>query len=292
MARTIEEGFDKFLEWLVPLSSEHDKSGSHKSSVKSCLVKNFRCSNFFETGSFGNGTGIRRYSDTDYFAVCPAQNLTGKSTYVLRKVKEALQFTFHRTSGIKVNSPSITISFGKHASENLEITPCFYNTLFETPIGNRRAYGISNGKGEWMLSSPKAHKDYVELHNKRLNGKLKPLIRLVKAWKYYNNVPINSFYLELRITKFSESKKKINYKIDLYGIIKKLYDIQLASIQDPMRVSGVIDACGTYEKKKKALSKLMTAFSRAKKAYMYRDTNLDKCFYLWNLFFNKKFPKR
>ena len=292
MTKTLEEGFEIFLERLIPLPSERNKAVSHRGSVRSCLTTNFKCSSFFETGSFGNQTGVRHYSDTDYFAVCPAQDLTGKSNYVLRKVKEALQFTFHRTSGIKVNSPSITISFGKHASENLEIVPCFYNTLFETPIGKRKAYAISNGKGEWMLSSPKAHKDYVELHNKRLNGKLKQLIRLVKAWKYYNNVPINSFYLELRITKFSESKKKINYKIDLYGIIKKLYDIQLASIQDPMRVSGVIDACDTYGKKKEALSKLTTAFSRAKKAYIYRDTNLDKCFYWWNLFFNKKFPKR
>lgn len=292
MPKTLEQGFDKFLEWLVPSSSEHNKAISHKSSVKSSLVKSFGCSSLLETGSFGNGTGIRGYSDTDYFAVCPSQNLAGKSNYILKKVKESLQFTFHRTSRIRVNSPSVAIVFGRHASENLEITPCFNHTFVETPFGKRKAYAIPDNNGQWMLSSPKAHKDYVEANNKRLNGKLKPLIRLVKAWKCYNNVPINSFYLELRITKFCENKKKINFETDLYGIIKKLYDIQLASIQDPMKVSGIINACKTYEKKKKALSKLGTAYSRANKAYFYRNTNLDKCFYWWNLFFSKKFPKR
>ncbi len=143
-----------------------------------------------------------------------------------------------------------------------------------------------------MLSSPQAHNAYVEQHNKRLNGKLKLLIRLVKAWKFNHHVPISSFYLELRITKFLEDKKKINYDVDLYGIIKKLYDIQLANIQDPMKVSGVIKACATDIKKQSALSKLTRALSRAQKAYLYRNINLDKCFYWWKMFFNGKFPSR
>lgn len=292
MAKTLEEGFEKFLEWLVPLPSERDKAISHRSSVRSCLMTNFNCSSFFETGSFGNKTGVRRFSDTDYFAVCPPQNLLGKSSYVLRKVKEALQFTFHRTTSIKVNSPAVMISFGRHASENLEITPCFYHKLIQTPFGKKKSYAIADGDDEWMISSPQAHNAYVELHDKRLKGKLKPLIRLVKAWKFYQNVPISSFYLELRISKFAERKKKINYEIDLYRIIQKLHDIQLAGIQDPMKVSGLIEACEAGRKRKTALSKLARACTRAEKAYSTRNKNLDKCFYWWKMFYKGKFPSR
>ena len=64
-----------------------------------------------------------------------------------------------------------------------------------------------------MKSSPKAHTDYVKQEDERLKGKLKPLIRLLKAWKFYNNVPIRSFYLELRAAKYAESEKSIVYDI-------------------------------------------------------------------------------
>jgi hypothetical protein len=207
-------------------------------------------------------------------------------------VKRALQVTFSRTQSIKVNSPAVAIVFGKHVSENLEITPCFYYKLSETPLGKKKSYAIAASGDKWTLSSPQAHNAYVEQHNKRLNGKLKPLIRLVKAWKFNHRVPISSFYLELRITKFLEDKKKINYDVDLYGIIKKLHDIQLADIQDPMKVSGLISACTTDIKHRAALSKLARAYSRALKAYSYRNKNSDDCFRWWKKFFNGKFPSR
>src|SRR5436190_23887591 len=110
MAKTLAEGFDTFLSWLVPLSSEHSKATSHKSSVESCMVNNFDCYNFFETGSFGNGTGIRHHSDTDYFAVCASEKLYTDSAYTLRKVKEALQSTFWQTDGIEVRTLAVRVS--------------------------------------------------------------------------------------------------------------------------------------------------------------------------------------
>lgn len=293
MAKTLEEGFQKFLESLVPLVSERRIGISHRASVKSSLQKSFGCTSLFETGSFGNKTGIKHFSDTDYFAVCPEQALRSNSSTVLREVKQALQYTFWRTAErIKVNSPAVTVGFGKFASENLEITPCYFHRVIETPVGKKWSYGIPDGSGGWMLSSPAAHNAYVELHNKRLQHKLKPLIRLVKAWKFYQNVPVSSFYLELRITKLLEKKEKINYETDLYGTIKKLYDNELADIRDPMGVSGMVFACRTEQKKKTALSKLATAFSRAGQAYLWKDSDLNECFGWWKKFYNGKFPSR
>lgn len=293
MPKSIEDGFQEFLKRLAPLTSEYKKSISHKKSVKSCLKKNFGCSHFFETGSFGNKTGVKHFSDTDYFAVCADFNLGRNSSNALREVKEALQYTFHKTAPkIKVNSPSVTIPFGIYASENLEITPCFYNTVIETPAGRKRSYGIPDGNSGWMLSSPGAHNAYVAYHNDRLHRRLKPLITLIKAWKFFHNVSVSSFYLELRITKLLEEKKKIDYTVDLYGTIKKLYQNELADIQDPMRVSGLVRACKTDRQKNSALSKLKTAFSRAEKAHATKDKNLDECFDWWKKFYDGEFPSR
>jgi hypothetical protein len=292
MAKTLDQGFETFLSWLVPLTSEHDKAKSHKDSVKSCLEKNFQCYSFFETGSFGNSTGVRHYSDTDYFAVMPTNEVSSDSTYTLRKVKEALQETFWRTEGIIVNSPAVRIPFGQYASETLEITPSTFNGLVDTPVGSKGSYDIPDYEGGWMKSSPQAHNAYVKREDERLNYKLKPLIRLIKAWKFYNNVPISSFYLELRTTKYAEGESSIVYDIDIKNVMKILYDNNLPSVQDPMGISGYVKACPTDAKRDDALSKVKTGYNRVLKAYEKRDSNLDDCFYWWDLFYNDKFPSR
>jgi len=292
MARTLEQGFETFLSWLTPSNSEHNTAASHKSSVKGCLENNFDCYTFFETGSFGHGTGVRHYSDTDYFAVCKTAKLKQNSATTLREVKEALQNTFWRTAGIEVKTPAVRIPFGKLKSEDLEVTPCDYQGLIETPLGKKATYDIPAYDGSWMQSSPAAHNAYVENHDDRLSGKLKPLIQLVKAWKFYNNAPIRSFYLELRVTKYAEGEQSIIYDIDLKRVMKLLDDNQLAGIRDPMGISGVIEPCSTYVKKQDALSKLSTGLSRAEKAVDQRDRDTDKAFGWWDMFFAGRFPAR
>lgn len=292
MAKTLDQGFETFIGWLAPLASEHDKASKHKESVKSCLVNNFDCSSMFETGSFGSGTGVRHYSDTDYFAVIPSKNLSQNSSYSLRKIKEALQTTFWQTEGIEVQCPAISIPFGVYASENLEVTPCTFEGIIETPIGKHALYDIPDCSDGWMKSSPNAHNSYVKQHHERLENKLKPLIQLMKAWKFYNNVPIRSFYLELRVTKYAEAENSIIYDIDLVRIFRKLNENALAKIIDPMGVSGYIAPCSTQTKYEDAISKLSMALGRAEKAYEQRDKDLDKCFYWWNLLFNNQFPSR
>lgn len=292
MAKTLEQGFETFLGWLVPLSSEHEKATSHRHSVEGCLEKNFECYKMFETGSFGNGTGVRHYSDTDYFAVCKMTKLKDNSATTLRLVKEALQATFWRTEGIAVDTPAVKIPFGRYASETLEVTPCDYQGMVDTPLGSKARYHIADGAESWMYASPDAHNAYVREEDRRLNNKLKPLIQLVKAWKFYNDVPISSFYLELRTTKYAESESSILYDIDLRTLFAYLDDNSLPSVRDPMGVSGLIGACKSSSKRETALSKIATARSRTEKAYAERDKNIDDCFYWWNLFFGGEFPSR
>jgi hypothetical protein len=292
MAKTVNEGFETLIERLKPLTSEHEKAASHKDSVKRCMENNFGCTSFFETGSFGNGTGVRHYSDTDYFARCPADRFYTDSAYTLRLVKEALQRTFPRTDGIVVKSPAVRIPFGTLASERLELTPVYYKGLVTTPVGDKYSYYLPDYYGGWMESSPGAHNEYVNREDKRLGGKLKPLIQLIKAWKFYNNVPTYSFYLELRVTKYAEGESTIVYDIDVKNIIKFLYDNDLPSIQDPMGISGLVKACKSDTKRQDALSKVSTGNTRAQKARNEADRDPDMSFYWWNMFFNGKFPAR
>lgn len=104
MARDVGEGFKTFLDRLEPLSSESEKATKHRAGVKCCLENNFGCYGFTKTASIGNGTGVRHYSDTDYFASIPVKTLTNNSGYFLRTLKTALQGTFFSTAGINYNT--------------------------------------------------------------------------------------------------------------------------------------------------------------------------------------------
>lgn len=293
MAKSVSDGFQAFLTKIKPLDSEHTKATTHKGSIKSCVANSFQCYNLFETGSFGNDTGIRHYSDTDYFAPIPAGVLSVNSGVALRKLKEALQFTFPRTTGIEVNSPAVQIPFGQYASEKIEVTPCNFKGMSETPLGNFPRYLIPAGNGEWMYSSPQAHNNYVSTVDAKLRGKLKPLIKFIKAWKFMNNAQIMSFHLELRVTKILETSIILAYDEAIFNIFNELYRVQLADMRDPMGISGLIPATKTAAQKDVALSKLNTALSRSEKACNARiKGNIDEAFRYWDLLYNNQFPAR
>ncbi|MGZ4098459.1 MAG: SMODS domain-containing nucleotidyltransferase [Bacteroidia bacterium] len=293
MPKTVSEGFQAFLSRIEPLTSEREKAARHKESVRSCLINNFGCYDFKETGSFGNGTGVRHFSDVDYFAIIPAERITNDSAYMLRKVKAALQSTFWSTTGIEVDSPAVVIPFGNYKSEDLEVAPCTFVGMSQTSLGNFPRYEIPDGGGSWRGSSPLAHNRYVAAVDSKLNGKLKPIIKFIKAWKFVNSVPINSFYIELRAASFFNGSIVLSYDEGIYMLLKHLYEVDLASMRDPMGISGLINSSRSVSQQIMASSPLKTALTRAGKAYEARIGNKpDVAFHYWDLFFNGEFPAR
>ena len=142
-----------------------------------------------------------------------------------------------------------------------------------------------------MKSSPDAHNSYVRRVDQSLSNKVKPLVRFIKAWKYFRSVPVSSFYLELRVAKYASGESSILYATDVERILRELNGIALAKIQDPMGVSGYVSPCRTEAQLQDAKSKLATATSRATKAKTAeRAGKMKDAFYWWNLLFAHKFP--
>ena len=290
--RTIEQGFRNFLRTLRPTSKESDAAKNHRASIETCLKNNFgMTTRFFRTGSFRSGTSISGYSDVDYFAQIPTTNLEKSSTLMLCQVRDVLKKRFPRT-GVRINRPAVIVPFRPDAKESTEVTPANYIEV--TTKDEHKVYDIPDLSGSWMRSSPDAHRTYVRKIDLKLGGKVKPLIRFIKAWKYYQKVPISSFYLELRVAKYAENKQGIAY--DAYDIAVKrvfahLHDVELARMQDPMKISGYIKPCSTDKILERAKSKLATALKRAQKACDARKSgDIENAFHWWNMLYNRKFP--
>lgn len=289
MVKTIEEGFWEFHSRLTPNDSESSMAAGHRASIETCLKDNF-CTNttIFRTGSFGFGTSICGFSDVDYFAAIPRDNLSQNSSYTLQRVRDALQARFP-TTPVSVRTPAVAVFFGG-GEQVTEVVPADY--LSESiGYGGYRIYDIPDGNSGWVNSSPDKHKGWIRQLDAKYSGKIKPLIRFVKAWKYYMNVPINSFYIELRVAKYASEQDRIVYSIDLLYFLKQLLNCGLASIQDPMGISGLVPSCATPNQKDDALSKLNTAVTRAEKALSNEEAGyIKEAFDWWALLFGGKFP--
>lgn len=286
MPRTVDEGFRDFLTKLTPSTPESQAAKSHRASIKSRLKADLGLLRFFRIGSFGNGTSISGYSDVDYLASIPTAQPTANSDYSLQKVKNSLDGRFPST-GVRVSCPAVVCPFGTSPSETTEVVPGDY----VKDEGGFRIYDIADCAGSWMKASPEAHNDYVRRINDKLGGKVKPLIRFIKAWKYVRSVPISSFYLELRVAKYANSETCIVHDIDVKNILCQLRDSGLASMQDPMGISGYIRPCKTEAQKIDALSKLQTAATRAEKARNAAAAeDVSGAFDWWRLLYDNWFP--
>jgi hypothetical protein len=219
-------------------------------------------------------------------ACLPADTLTTDSNYSLQKVRNSLDGRFPST-GVRVSCPAVVCPFGSAAAETTEVVPAFYSK----ESNGYKVYGIADCAGSWMNASPDAHNEYVRAVDNKLSNKVKPLIRFIKAWKYFRQVPISSFYLELRVAKHANSESSIIYDMDVKSFLCQLRDGGLADMQDPMGVSGYISACKTPLLKADALSKLDTAATRAEKAReAATKEKFSEAFDYWRLLYNDEFP--
>ena len=285
MARSIEQAWNDFHGWLTPTGSETQAAIDHRASIEVCLTNNFGLSNFFRCGSFGNGTSISVYSDVDYIASIPAANVSSNSYTFLSRVETVLNVRFPRT-GVHTNTPAISVPFGAQA-ESTEVVPARYAAQSS---GGYNIYDIADGRGGWMRTCPNAHNSYVKEINDKLGGKVKPLIRFMKAWKYYNKVPISSFFLEMYTAQYADTQDTIIYSLDLTILFSRL-SATLTALSDPKGIAGEIYPCASTTDAQITKAALETAARRSLQASDHQNNEeWHSAFIWWNLLFDDRFP--
>jgi hypothetical protein len=285
MAKTAAAGFDEFLSRVTPSDSERVKASKHRSEIEPKLEAKFGLYRMFESGSFRHGTGVSAYSDVDLFAsLKSAKPFYGSSA--LSAVRDALKERFPFTS-IRTRTPAVVLDFGG-GYERVEVIPAYVTNT----VNSHTKFNIPGVTSDWMQSTPETHLDYVNESNAIPgNGYAKSMARLLKAWKYFREVPISSFYLEMRAAAYIRRQSTVIYWMDLYMLLNELEEIGLAAMNDPTGTTGRIEPCSSDAIKRDALSKLSTAVTRARKAYEAAGAgNLKEAFAQWDLLFNGKFP--
>jgi hypothetical protein len=290
MGRSVEQAFGVFLEHLTPTEAERRAGAKHRASVRSALDAKLDTRRFVETGSFSHGTGIRGHSDIDALITLAAPRPESSYT-ALNRVKEALRARFPLTL-IKIRRPAVVVEFGG-GYETWEVIPGF---VTGRGTMSQCVYDVPSPKPgtAWIDSAPDEHRSYVNAANRKPDpGDAKALARLLKAWKYYRNVPISSFYLEMRCAQHMRANTSYVHVWDLCEVLESLHASQLAAMNDPSAASGRIRACSSDSTRADALIKLARAATRARGALDSDQAGkLDSAFYYLDKLFAGRFPSR
>lgn len=288
MATTVGAGFKEFLVDITPSSTERAKASSHRASIQAKLDDKFGLYRMFESGSFKHGTGVSGHSDVDYFVSLKTTRPVYSSS-TLTAVRDALVERFPSTY-IHSSRPAVVLEFGQ-GYERVEVIPAYYKDRVAAS-GNAK-FSIPGVIEEWLESTPETHLKYVNDCNNKVGvkGGAKALARLAKAWKYYRNVPISSFYLEMRAAAYMATQSSIIYPLDVHYFFNSLQRSGLADMNDPTGATGRIHACSSEANLQDAISKLDRAVNRAKLAVEYdKAGNASGAFDQWDRFFNYEFP--
>jgi hypothetical protein len=240
---------------IYPGAYDRTEASTRRKVVETALYRSsLRVTDMFESGSWTHGTSITAKSDVDYMAVA-----TGKRPFfpssALIAAKTAVKECDWKIASVCVSSPVIAVKY--HTQPHFEVAPGWY----KEQVSGWNVYWIAGRKDEWVLSAPNAHLSYVNKQNERLNKKLKPLIRLLKAWKYNTDAPVSSFYLEVRAAEYAAREDVIIFDIDLVRVMNVVEAAEARSMNDPAGIVGRIPACASGEKRRRTLTLLRSAVS-------------------------------
>lgn len=252
MTSTANAWLNELTSLFTPRANQFSAASEHRYSIESCLGNSVGVYEMFEIGSLKHGTGIRFYSDADFLVSIKGARPSSPSS-VLVKVKAALQARFPNTQ-IGIRQPAVACYFSDGV---VEVVPGYIS-------GD--GYSIPDPSGDWMKSHPKQHNKYVNKVNKQHDGGAKRLARHLKIWKYKNDVPISSCYLEMRAARHLEREPNYIQIWDLTLVLKKMLDNELAALNDPTGLNSRFSACSSETNRAIALSKLRSAATRARKA--------------------------
>jgi hypothetical protein len=288
MPLSVSSAFEELHRRLTPLPGEVSAASSHRASVEAALESTFKVHRFFQSGSWGNGTSIRRHSDVDYFVSLDAPHRQQSSTVVLDNVRAVLAGRFPKTN-VVVDAPAVRVDFGYDGSERYEVVPAFVADVSDTDAFR---YEIPDEWGRWRQSSPEGQKRFVAQEDQRLKDRLRPLIRFMKLWKYMHDVPISSYYLELLTTYRMRSEATIIYSWDIGTVFEDLYRSRCPAITNPPGVPGSVDPCWAYERAEllEAVLQATVWADLAKEAEGNQDDSA--AFYWWGQVFKGSYPRR
>lgn len=197
---TVTEAFDKFRQKLELTDTEQKDAQRRQTEVRECIRAKFDVKRDFLTGSYGRNTKTKPLKDIDIFFV-----LGSKEAYRRKEIPRKMLDGFEDCLVEKYGSDKVergrrcvTVEFEKIYQTqdqdgkvlSIDAVPAFEMAQhFDIP---------DDDLGKWIESDPEVHAQQATDKNKALDGKWKPLVKMLKRWNREAKKPLKpSFLLEV-----------------------------------------------------------------------------------------------
>lgn len=289
---TVGTRFNQFLAALTLTNDQRADGITKHTGVRQCLdawyYDSAYAGNGFLVGSWGKSTEIRPPRDIDIMFALPKsvydrfQERPGnKQSQLLQEVKAVLQRTYSNTD-MSGDGQVVIVPFSTYA---VEIAPAF---LLDT---GKYYICDTNDGGKYKTTDPNAEIENVRTSNSDTNGNTRDLIRMMKRWQEYCNIPLKSFLIELLVIEFLKSWEHRGKSTVYYDWMVRDF---FYFLKNKSQWSSVI-VPGTYETIYLGdtgwQSRAETAYNRAIKACEYeRDNYLYLAGEEWQKIFGPDIP--
>lgn len=239
-------------------------------------------------GSWAKSTRIRPPRDVDVLFTLPKSvydrfdaRYGNRQSQLLQEIRETLLSAFQLTK-IRGDGPVVLVPF---TSYNVELIPAF------SLVGGGHWVPMTDNGGRYKKADYAAESSAIATSNSETNGQTRDLVRMMKRWQGYCNVPIKSFWIELIAIDFL---RQWEHK----GKSKEYYDWMVRDFLAYLtgRKNSYVYAPGTGEAMNVGSaweSRASTALSRARKACsLESDKNWEEAGVEWQKIFGMDVPKK
>lgn len=286
----INGAFEQFRANLEITGLQESTVSTRQQKVRDAISGQLEVKETFLTGSYSRSTMIAPLAkaDIDIFVVLDNKyyhnyhNQNGGQAGLLDSVKRALKRTYPSTPDISRNGQAVTISFTDFI---VDVIPAF----------NRSGGGylIPNSISQsWISTDPKKHIEIWTARNQFQNGKLVPLIKMIKQWNKMTNNHFRSFHLEVMILHILNGIRIDDYPSGVRYFFDKARGYVTKKNPDPTDYQDDVgDYINTRQKMDATVSRLETAYKRALRAEDWASRYYEKTAKQeWRKIFGNYFP--
>lgn len=290
MATTVDAAFAKLQSNLEITGLQTSTVSTRQKNVRDVVESDLEVLDTFLTGSYARNTLIAPLSeaDIDIFVVLDPQYFhfyngkNGSQSGLLDAVKRTLRKTYTRTPDIARNGQAVTIRFEDFL---VDVVPAFRR--------EGGGYLIANSLTQsWISTDPKKHVDISTASNIAHDGKLVPLIKMIKAWNKRIDWHFRSFHLEVLAWMILDGVSISSYSSGMRYFLDKARNLVAQKNPDPAGYGGDIGSyLNTTEKIQEAVGKFQLGYERAVQAEDFdrRGRNQD-AIEVWRRLFSDYFP--
>ena len=271
----VEERFQKFLN-NISLTKDQLNDGHKKiKGVTKCLNKHYwgidsEDSNTMLVGSWGKQTRIGPPRDIDLIFFLPSdlyerytQRIGNIQSQILQDVKEVLLKTFS-TTAIRGDGQVVVVPF---SSYKVEVVPAFRLNNGHVRICD------TNDDGKFKDTDPLAEIHSFDNTDKKWNRNARDLVRMLKAWQEYHQVPLKSFVLERLTVEFLEQWPYSGHALFWYDwMVRDFFSFLLSRKNSFVTLPGIFEFIPIGNN---WLTKAQRANQNASMACAYERMNMD-----------------